>query len=179
MTYPRSLEHLIRDSKIKDKMLILAGPRQVGKTTLAEQWLKETKNENLYFNWDEEQIRRAFRKEANFFESQARQYHGKPRIVFDEIHKISRWRTVLKGYYDRFHKDFDFFITGSAKLELLQKTGDSMLGRYHLLHLLPLTPHEVERKKVFPFTENFQKHYKDHLKKTPLGQRTIVSLLKF
>ena len=97
-----------------------------------------------------------------------------PGLVFDKRgHRLG----TGKGYYDRFYKDFDFLITGSAKLELLQRAGDSMLGRYHLLHLLPLTPHEVEKKKPSPCTANFHKNYETLLKKTPLKQKTINSLL--
>lgn len=173
--YSRALEQLVFDPEITQKMILLAGPRQVGKTTLAQKWLGNTAVK-LYYNWDDEKVRREFRHDPHFFESQARQNGPHTKIVFDEIHKIPRWKTVLKGYYDTFKKDFRFFVTGSARLDLFQRSGDSMLGRYHLLHLAPLIPHELEKKtiRVHASPTNLSQ-----LENSPLSQSSIQVLLEF
>ena len=171
--FTRVLELLIHDPEMAQKMIFLAGPRQVGKTTLAQKWLASSP---LYFNWDNEKIRRDFRKDPHFFESAARQTVLPAKIVFDEIHKIPRWKTVLKGYYDTFKSDFNFFVTGSARLDLLQRSGDSMLGRYHLLHLSPLMPHELEKNKI-----GFQERHtqSSNWERKPLSQESIEALIAF
>ncbi len=150
MKIARFIEDLADDPVIADKMILVAGARQVGKTTTARTWLERAGLGHLYFNWDDEETRRKFRREAAFFESQARAAGHGPRLVFDEIHKMHNWKNLLKGYFDRFGSDFRFMVAGSARLELLQRAGDSMLGQYHLLHLHPLTMAEVVGRKPWP-----------------------------
>lgn len=177
MKFKRFIHTLIADPVIADKMIVLAGPRQVGKTTAAKDWLAHTGHEQLYFNWDNESTRRQFRRDPNFFESLARGAGENSRIVFDEIHKLRHWKTVLKGYYDTFGSDFNFLITGSARLELLQRAGDSMLGRYHLLHLAPLLANEIEERCSEPNTTLTIDE--TTLGNPPLAQETIEALVQF
>lgn len=76
---------------------------------------------------------------SRFFESEARTSGIKdPWIVFDEIHKRTKWRDILKGVYD-----FRFLVTGSALLDLFRRSGDSLIGRYNLFHMMPLCIREV------------------------------------
>ena len=139
--YPRFLECLLIDPEIKGAMAFIAGPRQVGKTTCAKNWLE--KKGGVYVNWDDEATRRRYRQDSHFFESELRQSGPKSGLVLDEIHKIPKWKTLIKGYYDTLGTEFDLLVTGSARLEYFHQSGDSMLGRYHLLHMSPLVPHEV------------------------------------
>lgn len=179
--FERGLSSLLHDSDLNDKLLIVSGPRQVGKTFLSQKWLSEKSCEDLYFNWDDEKTRRQHRQDPHFFESLARQKKIKPRIVFDEIHKISQWKTLLKGYYDRFKSDFDFLVTGSARLEMFNRSGDSMLGRYHLLHLNPLLPHEVygKRKKIKVRFSSSAQNMLHYLEESPLPQDIFTQLWHF
>jgi len=113
------------------KMVFLAGPRQVGKTTLARSLLRAGAG---YLNWDvpedRERILRGELPPAAF-------------LVFDEIHKYRRWRGFLKGLYDRKSGRQSILVTGSARLDLYRHGGDSLQGRYHLLRLHPLSFREV------------------------------------
>jgi len=63
-----------------------------------------------------------------------------PLIILDEIHKYIDWKNHLKGIYDGFADEFRFLITGSGRLELSRKKGDSLAGRYLHFHLFPYFP---------------------------------------
>ncbi len=77
-------------------------------------------------------------------------------IILDEIHKYRGWKNYLKGIYDQFHQEYLFLILGSGRLDIFQKGGDSLAGRYFLFHLWPLTLAELNpRRKNFPsFAKN-------------------------
>ena len=134
-------------------MVFLAGPRQVGKTRLAKHWLNLHGCRNLYFNWDDIAVRQSYLANSRFFESPARMLnHKDPCIVFDEIHKRNKWRDILKGAYDIFCDEFRFLVTGSARLDLFRRSGDSLVGRYNLFHMMPLNIGEIIGK---PFEKCF------------------------
>ena len=64
-------------------------------------------------------------------------------IILDEIHKYKKWKSLVKGEYDKLKDKNRFLITGSARLDLYRKGADSMLGRYHYYRLHPFTVAEV------------------------------------
>lgn len=114
-------------------MVFIAGPRQAGKTTLAERLLHETKG--AYFNWDVAAHRKALRD--GVLPEDAALW------VFDELHKLRAWRRWLKGVYDLHHGRHSILVTGSARLDLYSRGGDSLQGRYLLHRLHPLTLSEL------------------------------------
>lgn len=87
-------------------MRFIAGPRQVGKTTLARPFLSHSAMEQGYFNWDLRQVRDQVRVDPYFFESLVYDFEGKKPlwICFDEIHKMPKWKNILKDYFDKFEK---------------------------------------------------------------------------
>lgn len=116
------------------KMVFVAGPRQVGKTTLAKH-LPEA--EAGYLSWDiAEQRERILRRELP----------AAPLWIFDEIHKYRRWRSYLKGIFDGRPQHQQILVTGSARLDYYRYSGDSLQGRYHLLRLHPLSAAELGLK---------------------------------
>ncbi len=123
-------------------MVFLAGPRQAGKTTLGEIICKSFTN-HLYFNWDIAEHRTRFLRNPDFFEAVERKDTSKPLIVLDEIHKYTDWKNYLKGVYDRHRDAFLFLVSGSGRLDLYQRGGDSLAGRYFLFHLWPFTISEL------------------------------------
>ena len=119
------------EADIADKPAFIAGPRQVGKTTLG---LSLPGARSGYLNWDIPEHRgRILRRElppgAFWF--------------FDEIHKYRAWRNFLKGLYDGRPAGQRILLTGSARLELYRYSGDSLQGRYRLLRLHPLSVAEL------------------------------------
>lgn len=132
----------------RDKaMVFLAGPRQSGKTTLAKLISRSFSN-SLYFNWDIPQDRTRLIENPAFFEEVERKDDSRPLIILDEIHKYKEWKNYLKGVYDEFHQDYQFLISGSGRLDMYQKGGDSLAGRYFLFHLWPFTLAELGGSNV-------------------------------
>jgi uncharacterized protein len=120
----------------------MAGPRQAGKTTLA-QIIADSFTNSLYFNWDIPEHRTRLFEDPNFFESVIRKDASKPLIIFDEIHKFKDWKNYLKGVYDQFHHQYQFLVSGSGRLDIYQRGSDSLAGRYYLFHLWPFTIAEL------------------------------------
>ena len=123
-------------------MVLMAGPRQAGKTTLA-QIIADSFTNSLYFNWDIPEHRTRLFEDPNFFESVIRKDVSKPLIIFDEIHKFKDWKNYLKGVYDQFHHQYQFLVSGSGRLDIYQRGSDSLAGRYYLFHLWPFTIAEL------------------------------------
>jgi len=128
-------------------MVFMAGPRQVGKTTLCRQIMDFFTN-SLYANWDIPQDRTRLLEDPAFFEGIERKDTSVPLVVFDEIHKYRDWKNYLKGAYDRFQGAFQFLVSGSGRLDIYQKGGDSLAGRYFLFHLWPFTLAELAGRNI-------------------------------
>ncbi|MBU0970231.1 MAG: ATP-binding protein [Proteobacteria bacterium] len=139
--YENIWEELARDKS----MIFLAGPRQAGKTTLAESISRSFTN-SLYFNWDIPEQRTRLIENPAFFEAVERRDFSAPLIILDEIHKYKDWKNYLKGMYDQFHDTYKFLVSGSGRLDIYQKGGDSLAGRYFLFHLWPFTLAELGRR---------------------------------
>jgi uncharacterized protein len=120
-------------SDLHKKMVLLAGPRQAGKTTLAKEIAKEF-HSSVYLNYDRMEDRKTILKEAWLPSVEL--------IILDEIHKMPKWKNYLKGIYDTKLPHQKILVTGSARLEVFNKVGDSLAGRYFLHRLLPLSPAE-------------------------------------
>ncbi|MEI6789666.1 MAG: AAA family ATPase [Myxococcaceae bacterium] len=129
---------------LESPMVFVTGPRQAGKTTEVRHLSKN------YFNWDTVETKKAFLKDPYFFRSTPNW------VIFDEIHKRKRdWKKLLKGYYDSPSRHENFIVTGSGRLNIFQKGGDSLQGRYELFHLLPVTYGEYVEHKPDPTPRDF------------------------
>lgn len=115
-------------------MVFVAGPRQVGKTTLGRQLLGRRQG---YLSWDVAEDRERILR---------RELPPAPLWVFDEVHKYRSWRNYLKGLYDGRATDQRILVTGSARLDYYRYSGDSLQGRYHFLRLHPLSVAELDIK---------------------------------
>lgn len=119
-------------------MVLLAGPRQCGKTTLAKSLLERLGGE--YFDWDVAAHRKALRGLAL--------PEAERLWVFDEIHKFRGWRNWLKGVYDLHGERHPILVTGSARLAAYSRGGDSLQGRYFMHRLHPFTLSELCAKDI-------------------------------
>ncbi len=126
----RYLEEPIRRDLTK-KIIILSGPRQVGKTTLSKQLLPSY----VYLNYDSASDRKMIQNED--------WPRNIPLIIFDELHKLKNWKSKIKGVYDTDGIPPGLLITGSARLETARKGGDSLAGRFFTYRLHPLTVKEI------------------------------------
>lgn len=132
---------------LKDKMVFLGGARQVGKTTLAKELIAENFNSSNYYNWDYQPDRKKINSGELPGEGGL--------LIYDEIHKFKKWKNLIKGIYDKHKNEYKILVTGSARLNIYRKSGDSLQGRYHYYTLHPFSLAELEniQSNAKPFEE--------------------------
>ncbi len=110
---------------------MLSGPRQVGKTTLSKQVISP----HVYLNYDAASDRRILHAEEWDRDTEL--------VIFDELHKMKRWKSWIKGIYDTQGTKPALLVTGSARLDTYRKGGESLAGRFFYYRLHPLTVCEI------------------------------------
>ncbi|MGD8782411.1 MAG: AAA family ATPase [Ignavibacteria bacterium] len=138
-------------SDLKDKMVFIGGARQIGKTTISKELIAEKLGNTSYYNWDYQPDRKKITSQELPGE--------KCLLIFDEIHKYRNWKNLVKGIYDKQKEKYKIIITGSARLNIYRKGGDSLQGRYHYYTLYPFSLAELENieNEFKPFKElNFR-----------------------
>lgn len=141
------MEHL----KHYRQMVFLVGPRQAGKTTAARMAGEHFKN-YYYLNWDNLDHRRVILggvENTAGFAGLDRLSDDMPLIVFDEIHKYGKWKIFLKGFFDTYKEKVKIIVTGSSRLDIYKKGGDSLMGRYFTYRLHQLSQGEVISPDMF------------------------------
>ncbi len=131
-------------------MVFLSGPRQVGKTTVAEMLRKEFTS-NQYFNWDDQDDRALILNDPKGISDalgMGRLTDELPLCVFDELHKYRNWRDFLKGFFDKNEKKTRILVTGSASLKTFRRSGDSLMGRFFPYTLHPISVGECRNVKT-------------------------------
>ncbi len=125
---PTILEYL------DDKIILLSGPRQVGKTSLA----KNLASKFQYFNYDSSEHRTLIHEKSWL--------RDKHTVIFDEIHKMKKWKQWIKGIYDTEKEKNLYLLTGSSRMDTFKKVGDSLAGRYVSFRLNPFSVKELGSK---------------------------------
>lgn len=131
-TINRSITPFINEF-LEDKIVLLSGPRQVGKTFLSQGLYQ--KNQYTYLNYDSEELRKEIMEKSWPKDNEL--------LVLDEIHKMKKWKRWLKGVYDVEGVRPRLLVTGSSRMDTFKKMGDSLAGRHFMLRLLPLSIKEV------------------------------------
>lgn len=138
----RIYEHIIRKHFDEDDMMLfLAGPRQCGKTTCS-QMVADHYQHSVYLNWDEREHRQLILEGSSAIavKIQLETLHEqKVCVVFDELHKYQHWKQFLKGFYDLYKDKTHIIVTGSSRLNIFKRGGDSLMGRYFLYRMHPLS----------------------------------------
>ncbi len=139
------LDVITENFKNNRQMIFLMGPRQVGKTTtslsLDKMWQKV-----YYLSWDNSDHRHLILGGASRiaeFASLNSLAEEVPVIILDEIHKYKNWKILLKGLYDSYPSQAHILVTGSARLDVYKKGGDSLMGRYFYFRFHPLSIAEL------------------------------------
>ena len=140
---PRLYAAVLQDHLQRHRqMALISGPRQVGKTTLCRAL------SDAYFNWDNaDDRRRLLRGPAALAEAlQLDRLRARPPVaVLDELHKYSKWKTLLKGFFDTHGDRVRLLVTGSSRLDVFRRGGDSLMGRYLLYRMHPWSVGECLR----------------------------------
>lgn len=147
-TMKRLYENLIRTHLAEDRQIVmLTGPRQVGKTTTA----RLAAGDHSYLNWDRQTDRMVITKGADAVAARlelSTVRASRAIVVFDEIHKYAKWKTFLKGFFDVYEAQTRVLVTGSARLGFFRRGGDSLMGRYFLYRMHPLSLAELVRTEL-------------------------------
>src|ERR1700722_18225897 len=138
---PRRRLPVLKDALARQAAVALIGPRQVGKTTLALKLAEEIPS--LYLDLEATEDRRKLADPALFL----RQYEERL-VVLDEIHRVPELFSALRGLIDqgrrRGHRTGRFLLLGSASMDLLRQSGESLAGRIAHVDLGPLDVLELE-----------------------------------
>ncbi len=126
---------------LERKIVLVAGPRQCGKTTLS----RSLYSEYQYLNYDAAADRLLINRQEWL--------RNTPLVIFDELHKMPQWKRWLKGIYDTQPIPPRLLVTGSDRLEISRKMGDSLAGRHFLFRLHPFTIKELQ--STFPSDQSF------------------------
>ena len=130
---------------LERKIVLVSGPRQSGKTTLA----RMLHPDHQYVNHDLAEHRLLLRDKS--------WDRRKALIVLDELHKMTDWKAWLKGVYDVEGLPPALLVTGSARLDAFRRTGDSLAGRYFHFRLHPIDMKEALRHTDLPREEVFDR----------------------
>lgn len=138
--FPRYLAARLREALADTPAVLIHGPRQSGKTTLART-VGEPRGYR-YVSFDDEAVRDAARRDPVGF------VEGLPRrTILDEVQRVPELFTSLKAAIDERRTAGRFILTGSANVLLVPRLADSLAGRIGILRLHPLAQCELQGKR--------------------------------
>jgi len=136
----RRLAPRLREALTDTPAVLIHGPRQSGKTTLAR--MVGERHGYRYVTFDDENLVRAARNDPIGF------IDGLPqKVILDEVQRVPRIFTALKATIDSHRVPGRFILTGSANVLFVPRLADSLAGRMGILHLHPLAQCEIENTK--------------------------------
>jgi hypothetical protein len=145
---PRIYEAMLREHVRRHRqMAFVTGARQVGKTTSC----RALASASAYLSWDNDDDRRVLESGPDAIAERTGLHRlAKTRkvVVLDELHKYRRWKTLVKGLFDTFEDRATFIVTGSSRLDVYRRGGDSLMGRYFGFRMHPLSLAELAHARV-------------------------------
>jgi uncharacterized protein len=148
MIYNRTIEPMIESLLFKHRAILIFGPRQAGKTTLAKKILAKyvhlNANEDAYFNCDTTVVRNYFKEGEPAL---LKELVGKRTlVVFDEAQTIQNIGKILKVFIDTY-PDIQIITTGSSSFDLANKINEPLTGRSFEFTLYPLSLSEIRESQ--------------------------------
>ena len=132
--YPRLAEKRIREALEDTRVVLISGPRQSGKTTLA---MELAEKDMPFLTLDDPTLLDSVSNDPVSF------LRGMDRAVIDEVQRAPDLLLAIKTEVDRDKRSGRFLLTGSANLMTLPKVADSLAGRMETIRLLPLSQAEI------------------------------------
>lgn len=136
---PRLLAPRVREALADTPVVLIHGPRQSGKTTLAR--LVGKRRGYRYVSFDEDAVRTAAQNDPVGFAAELPE-----RVILDEVQRVPGLFTALKATVDRRRVPGRFILTGSANVLLIPALADSLAGRMGILRLHPFAQCEMAGK---------------------------------
>jgi predicted AAA+ superfamily ATPase len=133
----RLLAPRLREALTDTPVVLIHGPRQSGKTTLAR--VVGEPRGHRYFSFDDDAVRQSAERDPVGFVAEL-----PARAILDEVQRVPALFTALKAEVDRRRTPGRFILTGSANVLLVPALADSLAGRMGLLRLHPLSQSEIE-----------------------------------
>ena len=150
MTYiKRAAEETVLQVSKMFPVLLLTGPRQVGKTTLLQRLAAEEKKEGIerkYVTLDDPDVRFLAKREPALF---LQRYS--PPVLIDEIQYATELLPYIKMSVDKSKNKGEFWITGSQVFRLMKNVSESLAGRVGIVNLLGLSDAEIYQEPSEPF----------------------------
>ncbi|MGC2871912.1 ATP-binding protein [Ihubacter sp. mB4P-1] len=144
----RNLEAVVLEVTKEYPVVLVTGPRQVGKTTMLQKLMEGT--DRSYVTLDDLQERGIAKTDPELF----LQLH-KPPVLIDEVQYAPELFTYIKIHVDQYHRPGDFWLTGSQAFKLMDGIQESLAGRVALLSLTPLSQAEICGGEMMPFQLDF------------------------
>jgi predicted AAA+ superfamily ATPase len=138
---PRLVEPRLVEALDDSPAVLIHGPRQSGKTTLAQ--TVGRKRGYRYFNLDDDVLRGAAEEDPMGFVGDLPGH-----AILDEVQRVPALFTALKSAIDNDRSPGRFLLTGSANVLLVPKLADSLAGRMEIIRLFPFSQCEVEKRKT-------------------------------
>lgn len=144
MYIKRAIEETVAKVSKMFPVMLVTGPRQVGKTTLLQ---KLAESDRTYVTLDDPDVRFLAKRDPALF---MQRYN--PPILIDEIQYATELLPYIKMYVDTTKRKGDIWITGSQAFRLMDNVSESLAGRVGILNLLGLSDAEIYGYKSEPFT---------------------------
>lgn len=145
----RNLEKVVAEVTKEYPVVLVTGPRQVGKTTMLQKLMEGTSRS--YVSLDDLNERSIAKNDPELF----LQLH-KPPVLIDEVQYAPELFTYIKIYVDRNHNPGDFWLTGSQVFKLMRGVQESLAGRVAVLSLTSLSQAEICNGNIEPFTVDIE-----------------------
>ena len=146
----RNLEKVVLEVTKEYPVVLVTGPRQVGKTTMLQKLMEGT--DRNYVSLDDLNERNLAKTDPEMF----LQLH-KPPILIDEVQYAPELFVYIKIHVDKYHNAGDFWLTGSQVFKLMSGIQESLAGRVAVLSLTSLSQAEICGGEMQPFTLDIEK----------------------